>query len=97
METGKNLRWKSGMMLKCGVNLLLFQHLESNLLILIALAFVGVRAFTTSQTAEAHLILFTRIFFFAELDTGHPVKFRHIHGEGFHVWNADAHKGQALG
>ncbi|KAF8986259.1 hypothetical protein BDQ17DRAFT_1335646 [Cyathus striatus] len=29
--------------------------------------------------------------------TGLPVQFRHIHGYGFNIWIADAHKGQALG
>ncbi|KAF8978201.1 hypothetical protein BDQ17DRAFT_1338866 [Cyathus striatus] len=51
---------------------------------------VGARAFTTSQSAKAHFILFTPI-------TGLPVQFRHIHGYGFNIWIADAHKGQALG
>lgn len=60
-------------------------------------AIVSVRAFTTSQSAEAHFILFRRIFEIATHDTGIPVRFQHIHGEGFRVWIADAHKGQALG
>ncbi|KAJ7800656.1 hypothetical protein B0H14DRAFT_3092562 [Mycena olivaceomarginata] len=58
---------------------------------------IGTRAFTTSQSAEAHLILFTRIFEIAHADTGIPCRFRHIHGEGFEIWITDAHKGQALG
>ncbi|KAJ7147499.1 hypothetical protein C8R43DRAFT_1129734 [Mycena crocata] len=58
---------------------------------------VGTRAFTTSQSAKAHLILFTRIFEIAHSDTGVPCTFRHIHGKGFEVWITDAHKGQALG
>ncbi|KAJ7834333.1 hypothetical protein B0H14DRAFT_2363848 [Mycena olivaceomarginata] len=58
---------------------------------------IGTRAFTTSQSAEAHLILFTRIFEIAHADTGVPCRFRHIHGEGFEIWITDAHKGQALG
>ncbi|KAF7372317.1 hypothetical protein MVEN_00091900 [Mycena venus] len=58
---------------------------------------VGTRAFTTSQSAQAHLILFTRIFEIAAADTGISVKFRHIHGEGMEIWMADAHKGQGLG
>ncbi|KAJ7159144.1 hypothetical protein C8R43DRAFT_882333 [Mycena crocata] len=58
---------------------------------------VGTRAFTTSQSAQAHLILFTRIFEIAAADTGTPCRFRHIHGEGFEIWITDAHKGQALG
>ncbi|TDL13756.1 hypothetical protein BD410DRAFT_720612 [Rickenella mellea] len=55
------------------------------------------RAFVTSQSAEAHFKLFKRIFSIAEADTGIAVRFRHIHGEGFDSWIADAHKGQALG
>ncbi|KAF8184741.1 hypothetical protein BJ912DRAFT_852992, partial [Pholiota molesta] len=58
---------------------------------------VSVRAFTTSQSADAHLVLFTRIFEIAECDTGSPVQFNHIHGQGFLGWIADAHMGQALG
>jgi hypothetical protein len=58
---------------------------------------VSVRAFTTSQSAEAHFILFRRIFEITTHDTGIPVRFQHIHGEGFRVWIQDAHKGQALG
>lgn len=55
------------------------------------------RAFTTSQSAQAHFILFKKIFEIATLDTGIPVRFQYIHGFGFLVWIADAHKGQALG
>ncbi|KAJ6452183.1 hypothetical protein C8R47DRAFT_998159 [Mycena vitilis] len=58
---------------------------------------IGTRAFTTSQSAEAHLILFTRIFEIAFADTGIPCRFRHIHGDGFELWIMDSHKGQALG
>lgn len=61
------------------------------------LAVVGVRAFTTSQSAEAHVILFQRIFDFATEDTKIPVRFNHIHGGGFLLWIGDAHMGQALG
>ncbi|KAJ7065891.1 hypothetical protein B0H15DRAFT_807690 [Mycena belliarum] len=60
-------------------------------------AVVGTRAFTTSQSAQAHLILFTRIFEIASSDTGIAVQFRHIHGEGMELWIADAHKGQGIG
>ncbi|KAJ7219839.1 hypothetical protein C8J57DRAFT_1095131 [Mycena rebaudengoi] len=60
-------------------------------------AVVGSRAFTDSQSAQAHFILFTRIFQIASSDTGLPVRFRHIHGDGMELWTADAHKGQGLG
>ncbi|KAJ7211515.1 hypothetical protein C8J57DRAFT_1440813 [Mycena rebaudengoi] len=59
-------------------------------------AVIGTRAFTTSQSAEAYVILFTRIFEIAFGDTGLPCRFRHIHGEGFELWITDSHKGQAL-
>ena len=59
-------------------------------------AFVSARAFITSQSADAHLILFRRIFEIAQHDTKQQVLFRHIDGTGFEVWVADAHKGQAL-
>ncbi|KZP27764.1 hypothetical protein FIBSPDRAFT_730391 [Athelia psychrophila] len=58
---------------------------------------VGARAFTTSQTARAHFILLKRIFEIASSDTSLPVRFKHIHGDGFEAWIADAHKGQGLG
>ncbi|EIW73871.1 hypothetical protein CONPUDRAFT_147995 [Coniophora puteana RWD-64-598 SS2] len=58
---------------------------------------VGDRAFTSSQTAIAHFVLFRLIFEIAELDTGVPVAFRHIHGYGFESVIADGHKGQGLG
>ncbi|KAK7005533.1 hypothetical protein R3P38DRAFT_3326482 [Favolaschia claudopus] len=61
------------------------------------LTVIGTRAFTTSQSAQAHLILFTRIFEIAAADTGIPCRFRHIHGEGFELLITDSHKGQALG
>ncbi|KAF8531481.1 hypothetical protein JB92DRAFT_2691415 [Gautieria morchelliformis] len=58
---------------------------------------VCARAFTTSQSAPAHYHLFKRIFEIVEHDTGRPVHFRHIHGDGIETIVADAHKGQALG
>ena len=60
-------------------------------------AVVGARAFITSQCAEAHTVLFRRIFEIAVADTGQPVAFKHIHGHGYESVVADAHKGQALG
>ncbi|KAG6374217.1 hypothetical protein JVT61DRAFT_4875 [Boletus reticuloceps] len=58
---------------------------------------VCARAFINSQTANAHLIFFRRIFEIAMGDTGVPVMFRHIHGSGIESVVADSHKGQALG
>ncbi|TFK44080.1 hypothetical protein BDQ12DRAFT_594008, partial [Crucibulum laeve] len=58
---------------------------------------VNMKSFMTSQSAQAHLILFTRIFDFAHSETGIPIQFCHIHGARFNIWIADAHKGQALG
>ncbi|KAG1788472.1 uncharacterized protein HD556DRAFT_1245206, partial [Suillus plorans] len=58
---------------------------------------VGARAFTTSQTAKAHVILFQRIFEIASTNTGLPIMFHHIHGTGFKTIIADSHKGQGLG
>ncbi|KAJ8468567.1 hypothetical protein ONZ45_g17202 [Pleurotus djamor] len=60
-------------------------------------SYVSARAFITSQSGDAHLILFRRIFEIARLDTNQHVLFRHIDGTGLEVWVADAHKGQALG
>ncbi|KAG6374675.1 hypothetical protein JVT61DRAFT_4044 [Boletus reticuloceps] len=58
---------------------------------------VVARAFTTSQCADAHFILFQRIFEIAMADTGIPVAFKHIDGYGYESVIADAHRGQALG
>ncbi|KAF8833986.1 hypothetical protein BDN67DRAFT_915867, partial [Paxillus ammoniavirescens] len=58
---------------------------------------VSARAFTTSQSANAHVILFRRIFDIAREDTGIPVRFFHIHGVGIETVVADGHWGQALG
>ncbi|KIJ27755.1 hypothetical protein M422DRAFT_271044 [Sphaerobolus stellatus SS14] len=60
-------------------------------------AIVVARAFITSQSAEAHKILFTRIFSIMEQDTGQPPRFRYIHGTGYEIFMAGGHKGQALG
>ncbi|KAF8582118.1 hypothetical protein K439DRAFT_1511983 [Ramaria rubella] len=58
---------------------------------------VMAHALTMSQSAEAHCILFYRIFAIVHEDTGRPVQFRHIHGIGFDTFMADGHLGQALG
>ena len=60
-------------------------------------AIVSTRAFTTSQSAEAHFILFSRIFDIARSNTGLSVKFHHIDGYGIQSVVADGHKGQGLG
>ncbi|KAG2110340.1 uncharacterized protein F5147DRAFT_772592 [Suillus discolor] len=58
---------------------------------------VSARAFTTSQSAKAHLILFQQIFDIASADTGQSFSFHHIHGFGCEIVIADSHKGQGLG
>lgn len=60
-------------------------------------AVVLARAFTTLQSADAHVILFRRICSIAREDTGVPVQFFHIHGTGIESVIADGHRGQALG
>ena len=65
----------------------------SNLVAAMTLA----RAFTTLQSADAHVILFRRIFEIAVMDAGTPVQFLHIHGMGIESVIADGHRGQALG
>lgn len=60
-------------------------------------AIVSTHAFTTSQSAKAHLIFFSHIFEIAKSDTGLSVKFHHIDGSGIHSVVADGHKGQGLG
>ncbi|KIJ29381.1 hypothetical protein M422DRAFT_269218 [Sphaerobolus stellatus SS14] len=49
---------------------------------------VVARTFTTSQTAEAHKLLFSRIFDIMEQDTGETVCFRYIH-----AWLKDKQEG----
>ena len=61
------------------------------------IALVVCRAFTTSQSAEAHRELFMRIFKIAESDTNRPLRLNYIHGAGIEVIVADSHKGQAIG
>ncbi|KAG6379689.1 hypothetical protein JVT61DRAFT_10211 [Boletus reticuloceps] len=58
---------------------------------------VVARAFTTSESADAHLILFTRIFEIVKHDTGLEVSFNYISGHGIQSVVADGHRGQALG
>ncbi|KIJ42547.1 hypothetical protein M422DRAFT_254326 [Sphaerobolus stellatus SS14] len=60
-------------------------------------SFVCCQCFTTSQSATAHLFLFRHIFKIPQEDTGRQIQFRHIHGVGFEVVAADAHRGQAQG
>ncbi|KAG0704065.1 hypothetical protein DFH29DRAFT_997951 [Suillus ampliporus] len=63
----------------------------------LVISVVSTRAFTTSQSVEAHVILFRRIFEIATSDTGLPVTFYHIHGCGIKYIVADGHRGQGLG
>ncbi|KAG6374578.1 hypothetical protein JVT61DRAFT_3932 [Boletus reticuloceps] len=58
---------------------------------------VVAHAFTTSESAAAHLILFTRIFEIVKHDTGLEVLFNYISGHGIQSVVADGHRGQALG
>ncbi|KIJ31740.1 hypothetical protein M422DRAFT_266489 [Sphaerobolus stellatus SS14] len=58
---------------------------------------VFARALMNSQSAEAHLILFQRIFGIAEKDTGRELRMRHIHGDELDTVTADGHRGQAIG
>ncbi|KAF8590401.1 hypothetical protein K439DRAFT_1510988, partial [Ramaria rubella] len=60
-------------------------------------AIVCAHVFMTSASAPAHLAMFKLMFKIAEGDTGVAVRFKHIHGSGYEVMVADAHKGQALG
>ncbi|KIK73098.1 hypothetical protein PAXRUDRAFT_21232 [Paxillus rubicundulus Ve08.2h10] len=57
---------------------------------------ISAHVFTTSQSAQAHLILFHHIFQIAAKDTGNFIKFCHIHGSGIESVIADGHQGQAL-
>ena len=61
------------------------------------LAIVVAHAFTTSQSAAAHDILFGLMFSIVEKDTSRPLRFCHIDGDGIDTFMADGHKGQALG
>ncbi|KIJ22472.1 hypothetical protein M422DRAFT_277086 [Sphaerobolus stellatus SS14] len=55
------------------------------------------RVFISSQSAEAHRIMFEKIFELVHEDTGHHVQFKYIHGNDIETVVADAHKGQAMG
>jgi hypothetical protein len=69
-------------------------------LIQLSVQFVAVvvaRAIVTSQSADAHCILFQRIFAIAEADTALPVQFSYLHGTGIDSVTADGHRGQGLG
>ncbi|KIO26910.1 hypothetical protein M407DRAFT_7585 [Tulasnella calospora MUT 4182] len=55
------------------------------------------RVFITSESAEAHRILFHKISAIVTQDTGTPLQFLYIHGQGIEVITADEGKGQALG
>lgn len=62
------------------------------------LAVVVSQAFTNSQSAKAHFILFCHIFEVASQDTGTAIwQLQHIHGKGSKTIVTDAHRGHALG
>lgn len=94
---GRNMSSNFGMASTCAVGFFISHSCKPNAQIFFSTAFVGCRAFTTSQSAGAHLILHRMMFEIAEADTGQSVKFRYLHGSGYDTWSADAHKGQALG
>jgi hypothetical protein len=68
-----------------------------NSLVLCATAIVVARAFLTSESSEAHFLLFSRIFEIAQRDTGLEVTFHYINESGIQSIVADGHRGQALG
>lgn len=55
------------------------------------------RAFTTSESAEAHQRLFEEGDFIVKLDTETPLQFYYLHHEDWQVITMDEHKGQVLG
>ncbi|KIJ26347.1 hypothetical protein M422DRAFT_272586 [Sphaerobolus stellatus SS14] len=59
-----------------------------------AMTVVVAHAFTTSQSAKAHKVLFQRIFAIVEADTGQQVQ--HIHGTGWDTIITDEHHGLAI-
>ena len=60
-------------------------------------AVVSTRAFINCQSAEAHFILFRRIFEIAVQDSNQPIAIHYIHGHGIESVVADAHQGQGVG
>ena len=54
-------------------------------------------AFTTSQSADVHVVLFCCICSTVEQDTSVPVQFLHIHSMSIESVVANGHHGQALG
>ena len=93
-ENGKSLKLKLGTITTCDVS-----HLPTykNSLVLCATALVVARAFSTSESSEAHYLLFSRIFEIAQRDTGLEVTFHYISERGIQSIVADGHRGQALG
>ncbi|KAF9243075.1 hypothetical protein BU15DRAFT_86510 [Melanogaster broomeanus] len=62
------------------------------------------RVFLTQQSAVAHQLVFQEIDRIIKLDTGSPLKWRHLHGTGLDdlktgilQWTGDQHGGQAKG
>lgn len=55
------------------------------------------RAIVTAGHTEAHRQLFHEISNIVELDTGQPLHFQFVHGDGLEVITVDEHKGQAKG
>ena len=73
---------------------------ERNECLLISYCFVAIvvaRAFITSQSAAAHLLLFRTIYHIAQMDSGKPFRLQYAHGEGLGSITADEHRGQAVG
>lgn len=91
---GRSLKLKGGTILTSVVSFSSFLRCDmSNTVAAMAL----VHAFTTSQSVDAHVILFHCIFKIVAAHTGTPVHFFHIHGMGIESVIADRHWGQALG
>jgi len=87
-KAGRNLKLNHGMLTICDVSYWSCLY-HGNICSSHYLAITGAWAFTTSQTAKAHVILFQCIFKIASADTGLPIMFHHIHGTGFKTVIAD--------
>ncbi|EJD37548.1 hypothetical protein AURDEDRAFT_173406 [Auricularia subglabra TFB-10046 SS5] len=54
------------------------------------------RVFLTALTADAHLLVFKKIYSIVEEDCGSGLRFAYMHGSGWDTVAADEHSGEAL-
>ena len=85
---GRSLKFKAGTIFTSIVSFSSFFRCDISNTVA---AMVLVHAFTMSQSADAHVILFCCIFEIVAADTGTPVHFFHVHGMGIESVIVDGH------